>query len=56
LALEAGVAPKVVSEYLGHSSISITLDTYSHVSPTMAGDAAERVADLIFGDATVTKL
>lgn len=49
LALEAGIHPKVVSERLGHSSISITLDTYSHVAPAMQTDAAERVAALISG-------
>jgi integrase len=31
LMLKAGIHPKVVSERLGHSSITITLDTYSHV-------------------------
>lgn len=34
--LERGVHPKVVSEALGHSSISITMDTYSHVMPSMS--------------------
>jgi len=33
--LEQDAHPKVVSEMLGHSQISITLDLYSHVSPTM---------------------
>jgi len=33
--LKAGVHPKVVSEHLGHASIGITLDTYSHVMPGM---------------------
>ncbi len=47
LALQAGVHPKVVCERLGHSSITITLDTYSHVLPTMQRDAAEKVAALI---------
>lgn len=47
LALEAGVHPKVVSERLGHSNISITLDTYSHVSPVMHADAARLVASLV---------
>ena len=32
--LQAGVHPKVVSERLGHASISITLDTYSHAIPS----------------------
>lgn len=35
LALAAGVHPKVVSERLGHASITITLDTYSHAIPAM---------------------
>ncbi|HVA61578.1 MAG TPA: tyrosine-type recombinase/integrase [Mycobacteriales bacterium] len=47
LALEAGVHPKVVQERLGHSNVSITLDLYSHVSPAMQSDAAEKVASLI---------
>jgi integrase len=46
-ALQAGIHPKVVSERLGHSSITITLDTYSHVLPSMQRDAAEAVAALI---------
>jgi integrase len=33
LLLTKGVHPKVVSEMLGHSSIAITLDTFSHVIP-----------------------
>ena len=41
LMLEAGVHPKVVSERLGHSTIAITLDTYSHVMPHMQAAAAE---------------
>lgn len=49
LALGAGVHPKVVQERLGHSTISITLDTYSHVMPSMETDAADRVAALILG-------
>ena len=35
-----GGAPKVVSERLGHASIAITLDTYSHVLPTLQEEAA----------------
>jgi len=40
LLLKAGVHPKVVQERLGHSSISMTLDTYSHVVPGMQEAAA----------------
>jgi integrase len=49
LALRAGVHPKVVQERLGHSTIGITLGTYSHVSVGMQGEAAAKVAGLIFG-------
>ena len=49
LALKAGVPAKVVQERLGHSSVTIALDTYSHVLPNMQRDAAERVAELMFG-------
>jgi integrase len=50
MALASGVHPKVVQERLGHASISITLDTYSHVTDGLHDDAAERVASLVFGD------
>ncbi|MBB4064750.1 tyrosine-type recombinase/integrase [Gellertiella hungarica] len=41
--LSAGVHPKVASERLGHSTIGITLDLYSHVMPGMQADAAAQV-------------
>ena len=44
LLLAKGVHPKIVSEMLGHSSVSITLDTYSHVIPGL-GDAAAGAMD-----------
>lgn len=47
LALSAGVHPRVVQERLGHSSISITMDRYSHVIEGMDRAAAETVAALI---------
>lgn len=46
LALSAGVHPKVVSERLGHATITITLDTYSHAIPALAEEAAAKVAAL----------
>jgi integrase len=49
LALVAGIHPKVVQERLGHANISITLDTYSHVTPNMQQDAAAKVGALVFG-------
>ena len=48
LLLTAGVHPKIVQELLGHSTIAITLDTYSHVLPGM-GDAAAGAMDEAFG-------
>lgn len=49
LALEAGVHPKVVQERLGHSSISVTLDTYSHAVPTLQVEAAGKIAAVVDG-------
>ena len=48
LALQAGVPVEIVSERLGHSKTAITNDLYTHVTPTMGADAAEKVAGLIF--------
>jgi integrase len=47
--LEEGTHPKVVAERLGHSSVTITLDTYSHVTPTMQQNASLKIANAIFG-------
>ena len=47
LQLAAGINPKVVSEGLGHSNISITLDLYSHVLPNMQQHAVDAVANLL---------
>jgi len=41
LLLLQGVHPKIVSERLGHASVGITLDTYSHVLPSLQSQAAE---------------
>jgi integrase len=41
--LAAGVHPKIAQERLGHSSIAITMDTYSHAMPNMQADAAARI-------------
>jgi integrase len=43
----SGINPKVVSERLGHATVSFTLDTYSHVMPGLQEDAAARVAALL---------
>jgi len=47
LMLQQGVHPKVVQERLGHSSISLTLDTYSHVVPSLQEDAADKLDALL---------
>jgi integrase len=46
--LKQGVHPKIVQERLGHSSIAVTLDTYSHVLPGMQRQAAEAL-DAVIG-------
>jgi integrase len=48
LLLAAGENPKIVSERLGHKSVAITLDTYSHVLPSMQQAAAEKLERMLF--------
>ena len=47
LLLSAAVNPKIVQERLGHSSITLTLDTYSHVIPSLQQEAARKLDDLM---------
>jgi len=47
LMLKQGVHPKIVQERLGHSTIAITLDTYSHVAPGLQEAAAKRFDDAL---------
>jgi integrase len=49
LLLAAGVPPHVVQRRLGHKSIEITLNIYSHVLPSQQADAASRLASLLHG-------
>jgi integrase len=49
LALQAGIHPKVVQQRLGHSSVMVTLDRYSHAIPAMEEEAAGRIAALVDG-------
>jgi integrase len=44
--LKQGIHPKIVQERLGHSSIQVTLDTYSHVAPGIQEKAAARLDDV----------
>ena len=48
--LKQGVQPKIVSERLGHATIGITLETYSHLLPGLQEEAATKV-DLALGAA-----
>jgi integrase len=50
--LAQGVHPKVVSEQLGHATIALTLDTYSHVSPSLQQEAAGVIAAAVLDPAT----
>lgn len=47
LLLAHGTNPKIVQERLGHSNISMTLDRYSHVTPTMQREAAQVMGDIL---------
>lgn len=47
LMLKQGTHPKIVQERLGHASIQITLDTYSHVAPGLQEAAADRFDNLV---------
>lgn len=47
LLLASGVNPKLVQERLGHASITLTLDTYSHVIPSLQEEVAKRLDDLM---------
>jgi integrase len=49
LRLANGENPKVVAEMLGHASVVLTLDTYSHVLPDMQAASAARLEDVLFG-------
>lgn len=49
LLLQQGEHPKIVSERLGHSTITITMDLYSHVLPNMQKEAAQKLDDHLFG-------
>ena len=46
LLLTRGVHPKIVQEMLGHSTITLTLDTYSHVAPALHGEVAVKMEAL----------
>ena len=47
LALSSGVNPRIVSGRLGHATVAMTLDVYSHVLPQQDQEAAYKIAALI---------
>ena len=47
LLLSAGVHPKIVQERLGHSTVALTLDVYSHVLGSLQRDAAEQLDEIL---------
>ena len=51
LLMAAGVNPRVVGDRLGHTRVSVTLDTYSHVTPSVEAEAAARLSDILYGKA-----
>jgi integrase len=56
LLLGRGVHPKVVQEMLGHSTIAITMDLYSHVAPNLQEEAARKLDALLGGSQKVSSL
>ncbi len=50
LLLAQGVAPRVVMETLGHSRISVTMDTYTHVMPALQREAADAIDRSLAGE------
>ena len=50
LMLASGVPPKVAAERLGHADPTLFTNLYSHVTPTMQRDAAEKIGSLLFGE------
>jgi integrase len=47
LLLSRSVHPKIVQELLGHATIAITLDTYSHVLPNMQSEATHAMESIL---------
>jgi integrase len=47
LLLSRGVHPKIVQELLGHATIAMTLDTYSHYLPSMGDQASDAMGDAL---------
>ena len=52
LMLASGVPPKVAAERLGHADATLFTNLYSHVTPTMQREAAEKIGSMLFGEET----
>jgi integrase len=50
LMLASGVPPKVAAERLGHADATLFTNLYSHVTPTMQREAAEKIGHMLFGE------
>jgi len=48
--LAAGKNPKIMAERLGHASVTMTLDTYSHVLPGMQKAATEKLEAMLYAN------
>lgn len=53
--LERGANPKLVQQWMGHSSVAITMDTYSHVTPAMSLLVAGIMEDVLSGEPSSPK-
>ena len=47
LLFQRNIHPKFVQELLGHASVAITLDTYSHMLPVMGGEATDAMGEAL---------
>jgi integrase len=56
LLLAQGVHPRMIMELLGHSSITITMNTYSHILPAMARETADKMDALLGGAGKLTRI
>jgi integrase len=54
LVFASGIPPNVAAERLGHANATLLTNLYSHVTPTMQRDAADRLGAALFGDGDAT--
>lgn len=56
LLLSTGISPKVTQERLGHARIETTMNTYSHVFPSMQQEAADKIGELLSAKPSAERL